>query len=115
MLFGSLPLILAALLLWQGPPVWSGAFVAAIAYNVVLANAMGWFLWFFVLHSLLAGIAGISSLLTPVVGLAAAWMQLGERPDASEALGAAAVISALLMIILQDVFGRFARTSTTPE
>ena len=40
MLFGSLPLILIALLTARGGPEWSTPFIWALAYNVVLGNAL---------------------------------------------------------------------------
>lgn len=96
-LIGSLPLIAIALATWSGPPVWSGAFVGAVAYNVVLANAVAWLLWLFALHTFSAGTTGLATLAVPVIGVASAWIQLGERPDAVEALGMAAIVGALVL------------------
>ncbi|MHB8870577.1 MAG: DMT family transporter [Thermoleophilia bacterium] len=98
MLLGSVPLAGVALVTWQGAPVWSGAFVAALAYNVVLANALAWLLWLFVLHGLPAGTAGLASLAIPVIGVASAWIQLGERPGAVEAVGMTAIVAALVLM-----------------
>ena len=47
MLFGSLPLVLIAALTWQGGPEWTTQFTLALLYNVILANALAWFLWLF--------------------------------------------------------------------
>lgn len=98
MLLGSLPLVLVAFLAWSGPPVWSGAFFGALAFNVILANALAWMLWLFVLHNLRAGTAGLASLAVPVIGVTSAWIQLGERPDVGEALGMAAIVGALVFM-----------------
>ena len=98
MLFGSLPLVLIAALTWQGGPEWTTEFVLALAYNVILANALAWFLWLFGLRRLSAGGAGIATLATPVIGVAAAWIQLGERPTAGEAAGMALIICALAIV-----------------
>jgi drug/metabolite transporter (DMT)-like permease len=103
MLLGSLPLIVVAFLTWSGSPVWSDSFVAALAFNVILATAVALFLWFYVLHALRAGTAGLGSLLTPVIGVAAAWIQLGERPDMAEALGMAAIVGALILVTLREI------------
>ena len=80
MLFGSLPLILIALLTARGGPEWSTPFIWALAYNVVLGNALAWLLWLFAMRRLSAGAAGMGTMATPVIGVAAAWLQLGERP-----------------------------------
>jgi len=106
MLLGSLPLVLVALLTWSGPPVWSGAFIGAVAFNVIPANAVALVLWFFVLHTLRAGTAGLGSLLTPVIGVTAAWIQLGERPGVAEALGMAGIVGALILVTLREMFAR---------
>jgi drug/metabolite transporter (DMT)-like permease len=112
MLFGSLPLVLIAALTWQGGPEWTAEFVLALAYNVILANALAWFLWLFGLRRLSAGAAGIATLATPVIGVTAAWIQLGERPTAGEAAGMACIIAALAVVTVRGlVAGRRAEPS----
>lgn len=54
MLFGSIPLILAALLVPAPPITWSPAFIAALIYNVIPASAIAWLLWFYALSRLSA-------------------------------------------------------------
>jgi len=98
MLFGSLPLVLIAVLNGGGGPEWSVPFIWALAYNVVLGNALAWLLWLFALRKLSAGAAGLGTLATPVIGVAAAWLQLGERPTAGEAAGMALIIAALAVL-----------------
>jgi drug/metabolite transporter (DMT)-like permease len=113
MLLGSLPLLLIAALTYTRAPVWSGSFIWALAYNVIFANALAWVLWLYVVRSLPAGSAGIGTLAIPVVGVVSAWLQLGERPGASEALGMALVVVALCIITLREVMlGRRAALPT---
>jgi drug/metabolite transporter (DMT)-like permease len=97
MLFGSLLLLVIAAATWTGPPVWSGTFIAALVFNVILGNAVAWVLWLYILHSFRAGTAGLAMLLTPVIGLSSAWIQLGERPGLVEGMGMLAIIAALLL------------------
>lgn len=102
-LLGSIPLIVAALLTAPKAPTWNASFVAALLYNVIAASALAWLLWLYVLHSLPLGIAGISSLAVPVVGVIAAWAQLGERPGALEAVGMGLIVAALAILTAREV------------
>jgi drug/metabolite transporter (DMT)-like permease len=95
MLFGSIPLIAVALVVSSPPIDWSVPFIAALAYNVIVANALAWVLWFYALSKLSAGTAGLGTLIIPVIGILAAWVQLGERPGANEAVGIALILTAL--------------------
>ena len=115
MLFGSLPLVLIAVLTWQGSPDWTPAFAAALAYNVLLGNALAWLLWLFGLRRLSAGAAGIATLATPVIGVAAAWIQLGERPSAGEAAGMALIIGALAVVTARGLAAGRQRRMTPAE
>jgi drug/metabolite transporter (DMT)-like permease len=97
MLFGSIPLILAALLVPAPPITWSPAFIAALIYNVIPASAITWLLWFYALSRLSASTAGLGMLATPVVGVLAAWAQLNERPELLESVGMFLIVMALIL------------------
>ena len=97
-LLGSLPLIVAAFATATHWPTWNPSFVAALVYNVIVASAFAWLLWLYILHSLPAGTAGISSLAIPVVGVLSAWIQLGERPGTLEAVGMGLIVAALAVL-----------------
>jgi drug/metabolite transporter (DMT)-like permease len=45
MLAGTIGLIVVALCVPERPIAWTGAFVAALAYNAVLASGLAWLLW----------------------------------------------------------------------
>jgi drug/metabolite transporter (DMT)-like permease len=98
MVFGSIPLIILAVLTYSGGPDWTAGFVWGLAYTVVLANAVAWFLWLYALHALPAGAAGLGTLSIPVVGVIAAWIQLGEVPTLVEGVGMILIISALAVL-----------------
>lgn len=98
MLLGSLPLVVAAVLLPAPPAHWSGYLIGASLFNVFLANGLGWWLWLYALQRLPAGIASMNSLLIPVVAVLAAWLQLGETPSTAEAVGMALIGIALALI-----------------
>jgi drug/metabolite transporter (DMT)-like permease len=97
-LLGSIPLIVVALFTATGGPAWNGSFISALAYNVIVATPFALLIWWYVLQALSAGMAGLSSLAIPVVGVLAAWIQLGERPGALEAVGMALILAALAVV-----------------
>jgi drug/metabolite transporter (DMT)-like permease len=98
MAFGSVPLVVAAVLTYSGGPEWTFTFWWSLVYTVVLANAVAWFLWLYALHVLPAGAAGLGTLSIPVVGVVAAWLQLGEVPTLVEGIGMALIITALAVL-----------------
>jgi drug/metabolite transporter (DMT)-like permease len=102
LLLGSLPLVAVAGFTWS-PPVWSGTFIAGLAFTVIAGNMMAWILWLYILSALPAGMAGLGMLLTPVIGIVASWIQLGERPAAWEGLGMILIVGALLLTVLRGV------------
>ena len=103
MVFGSAPLIILAMVTYSGGPDWTAGFVWGLAYTVVLANAVAWFLWLYALHALPAGAAGLGTLSIPVVGVIAAWIQLGEVPTLVEGIGMILIISALAVLAAQGL------------
>ncbi len=98
MTIGSVPLILIAVLTYGGGPDWTAGFIWGLAYTVLLANALAWVLWLYALRTLSAGAAGLGTLAIPVVGVVAAWLQLGERPTAVEAAGMTFIVGALAIL-----------------
>lgn len=98
MLFGSLPLIVLALIVPSPPAVWTHTLIGATLFNIVLANSLGWWLWLYALQRLPAGVASMNSLLIPVIAVVAAWIQLGETPSLSEGIGMILIACALATI-----------------
>jgi drug/metabolite transporter (DMT)-like permease len=100
MVYGSVPLAAAALLVSERAIDWNGYFVGALAYNAIGGMAVATLLWLYILQRLPATISGLSSLVVPIVGVAAAWLQLGERPSLAEGAGIALILAALGVLIL---------------
>ncbi|MBY0577458.1 MAG: DMT family transporter [Burkholderiales bacterium] len=98
MLIGSLPLVLAAFVVPEKTIIWTHYLTGAILYNVIAANAIAWLLWLYALRNLSAGTAGMVSLLAPVIGVLASWLQLGEVPGKFEAVGMLLIGFALALI-----------------
>lgn len=100
MLIGSLPLALIAVLDAEQPIQWTPPFTLALIYNILPATAIAFALWYFALGRLPAGIASLATLVNPVIGVMAAWAQLGERPTGTEGIGIILILSALVLISL---------------
>ena len=98
MLFGALALCVAAWLVPEKP-------IEPVPYFYA---ALGWFLWLFALQHLSAGVAGLSSLGVPVVGVLAGWLELGEVPGGLELAGMIliGVALALAVVSLRSMGGR---------
>jgi len=116
MLFGSLPLVAAALFEPGTGINWSASFVGALLYNVIPGNALAFLLWLFVVRNLPAGLAGMGTLCTPLFGVFCAWSILGEAPGGIEAAGMLLVGASLLLLALTSMYERrHYRGESTPS
>lgn len=103
MFFGSLPLVAVAFMVPAEPIHWTAYFSGAIAYNAVLCNALAWLLWLYALQRLEAGMASMISMLTPVIGVLAAWWELGEQPNLMEMTGMLLIAASLIVISIRGM------------
>lgn len=101
-LLGSIPLIVAAILVPGDPIRWSSTFAWSLAYSILLGTALGSILWLYVLKKLPANIAGIGTIGTPVVGVLASWLQLGEELNLPEIAGMVLVVTALCLLAIHE-------------
>ena len=106
MLLGSLVLCVIAWLLPSEPPRITPYFVGALAYNALFATGLAWLMWLFILDRLPAGLAGLSSLVIPAVGVLSGWIELGERPSTMESWGMVCIGVALVGISAVAMRGR---------
>lgn len=106
MVFGGL--VLAAIALSVDPLRihWTVGLTEALLYNAIPGNALAWFLWAYALHRLPSGVAGMGTLLAPMVGVLASWTQLGERPGSREFVGMIFVFLALILVTWQHLRGQ---------
>lgn len=95
MIFGVIPLIVIAALVPEKPIVWNGYLVGAVIYNAVGGTMIAWILWLYILQHLPATVSGLSALVVPIIGVIAAWLQLGEQPNLAEGAGIFLVLVAL--------------------
>ncbi|MDD5169361.1 MAG: EamA family transporter [Syntrophales bacterium] len=99
-IYGSVPLVIVALFIQQPPVQWTPYLIVALFYNTVLVCAFAFLLWTFVMKRLPAGVAGMGTLAVPVIGISASLIELGERPDAWEALGMMLVLAAISILTI---------------
>jgi len=100
LLFGCVALTVLALVHPHAPIEWSAEFIWTLLFSSVLATAIGWWLWTYVLATMPAGIAGLNSLGIPVIAVLASALQLGERPPPLELAGMLAIGAALALLAL---------------
>lgn len=87
MLLGSLVLVVLAFFMSARPVEWTPYFWFLLAYGTLFGTVLGWALWFYVLKLLPAGIAGLSVMAIPAIGILSARLQLGEQPGPVETAG----------------------------
>ena len=103
MLFGALALTIVALLHPSQATQFTPYYFGALAFNALLGTGLAWLLWLYILQHLPAGVAGLSTLVVPGVGVVSAWIQLGERPSMLEAAGMALIGCALALLSLHSL------------
>jgi drug/metabolite transporter (DMT)-like permease len=85
--FGFVALAVLAVAHPHSPITWNAEFIWTLLFSAVLATAIGWWLWTYVLANSPAGMTGLNSLGIPVVAVIGSAIQLGERPPPSELAG----------------------------
>jgi drug/metabolite transporter (DMT)-like permease len=114
LLIGFAALALLAFLHPHAAIRWNAEFVWTLLFSSVLATAIGWWLWTYVLARTPAGIAGLNSLGIPVIAVLASAVQLGERPPALELAGMMAIGVALALLAMLGLRRPTAITAATP-
>jgi len=97
-LFAAVPLVTAALTVPGQTIHWSSTFIWSLVFCFVIVTGLASILWLYVLKALPANLAGIGTIGTPVVGMLASWLQLGERPSRVEIAGMVLVVLALTLL-----------------
>ena len=118
MLLGAVPLVLIALLTPAPKIQWSFGFIAGLFYSSIISQSVALLLWFYILQELPAGTASLGTLSTPVIGMVAAYIQLGERLSSWEITGTLLILMALAILSIQGLMPakRIARlTSREPH
>jgi drug/metabolite transporter (DMT)-like permease len=102
LLFGSIPMTAGMLFVNErfDPAAVAAAGWSAVLYLVVISMVLAQWAWFGAVHALSATIAGIGSLMVPVLGVIGSALWLGERVGLSE-LAALALIGASVLLIVR--------------
>jgi drug/metabolite transporter (DMT)-like permease len=98
MAVGTVGLVLVALVVDEKPMQWNAGLAMALAYNGVLASGLAWLLWSWLVDRLPAQVAGVSSLVIPILGVLFAWWVLHEAPDGAEWAGIVLLVAALAAV-----------------
>lgn len=103
MLFGGLVLAAIAFVSPSRPVEWTLYFWFLLIYATLLGTVAGWLLWLFVLQRVPAGIAGLSIMAVPALGVLSSRLQLDEVPAAPEAIGMALIVASLALLSWQSL------------
>jgi drug/metabolite transporter (DMT)-like permease len=98
MLFGGAALVVVAIFVPSHATAWTPTYVAALVYNILLATALAYLLWLFILDVLPARDASMGTLANPIIGVIAAWIVLREVPSPLEATGMILVVAGLVVL-----------------
>jgi drug/metabolite transporter (DMT)-like permease len=96
--FGGVALVAAAVAFPGRSTTWSPYLVFAVLYEILPATVVAWLLWTVLLKRVSAGVASLAILATPLIGLLASAVQLGERPRGLEAAGLGLLVVALVLV-----------------
>jgi drug/metabolite transporter (DMT)-like permease len=83
----------------QGPITWSRMGVVAMIYTGLIASALAWFLWNYILVNMEAGKASIAVMAVPAVGVLSGVIFLGEPMTWSIALGMLILFAGILIVL----------------
>jgi drug/metabolite transporter (DMT)-like permease len=124
LLLGGLPIIIGAWLLETSrlaPLSWEA--LGALAYNMVVASILCYWVWFKIVSRASATASALGTLSIPVVGVFGSMLVLGERPEWREYLALLLVLAAIATVIvpararaaMRSDSTSFGRRSSTPH
>jgi drug/metabolite transporter (DMT)-like permease len=99
LLFGLGPLLALAMAVPETPVQINATMLFGLAYNVV-ATAVCWPLWAYILQRLPAGVANVDTLVIPLIGIMSGWLILNEELSRLDLIGMACVSSSLMLLWL---------------
>ena len=99
---GGMVLTALAFVVPEAPLHWTTSLILALIYNVGPASAVAFLLWFMLQQRIEANVLSLIVLIVPLVGIAAGWLQLGERPSGPDAVGMALILTGIAVMVLSQ-------------
>ena len=97
--FGTLGLLLLAIPTQGVLNVdWTPYSIYILLFTGVIASAVDFTIWFYLIRKLDINIATFSSLLVPVFGLLFDWLMLGNRPDLGVIIGGVLILAGIYKV-----------------
>lgn len=96
---GAVVAIAGALAFESLPEQPGAAPLVALGYHLLLGLALPYFLWFGLVARLPAGVAALTTLLIPIVGVSSSMVLLGDRLGPFDTLGFALILAAVLLVL----------------
>lgn len=109
---GAIALIMYTALFEQGSVQWSWLAVGCLLYNGVLASALAFLLWSYILANTEAGKASISVLVVPIVGVLAGVVLLSEPMYWNTAIGMTLILSGIMLVNYNKSASKIIRKSS---
>ena len=100
MLLGSIPIIFV---IWfKGIDIYvvNTYLIGASIYNIIFCNAIAWMLWLYGVKYLKTSLVSSISLLAPVIGSIAAFIEFGEAPLLNELIGLILILSGIFVMLI---------------
>lgn len=110
--FTTWQIVIGSLVLWgislteEGAVTWNLMAVICVAYNGILASAVAFFLWNYILTHMEAGKASVAVLGVPVVGVLCSLIFLGEALQWHTAFGMILILAGIFCIVAPLGFSR---------
>lgn len=99
---GGVVLTGLAFIVPEAPLHWTTSLILALLYNVGPASAVAFLLWFMLQQRIEANVLSLIVLIVPLVGIAAGWLQLGERPSLPDAIGMALILTGIAVMVVSQ-------------
>jgi drug/metabolite transporter (DMT)-like permease len=102
-LFAAAIVVTCALPFFEGGPhLWplQGMTVFALAFSGLIGSGVCYHLWFSIVRRLPATTASLGVLATPVIGISASAVQLGERPTLEDYIGGLLILTAAACVLI---------------
>ena len=99
MVFAGVSLDIYILLVPQGPIDWQPMAWGTLLYNGILASAIAFYIWNYVLTNMEASKASVAMMAVPAVGVLSGVIVLNEPFTVSRVIGMAAIIAGILVVL----------------